>query len=143
MGCSLLTKVLSATVNLHVLQMRGMEPPFQSHLAVYKAVTKLDTLKVLSLYYISETCLKALSQLQGKPMYTMNTNMKEEQDGTKAIKRTMAHSRGGAGRNSSSVTDGNQSLLEVRRADLVAKVNLSHLVSLTSWMLCHNMAHDV
>ncbi|EJF59093.1 hypothetical protein DICSQDRAFT_128514 [Dichomitus squalens LYAD-421 SS1] len=42
-----------------------------------------------------------------RPSTYQNTNMKEEQDGTKAIKRTMAHSGGGAGRNSSSVTDGN------------------------------------
>ncbi|TBU21872.1 hypothetical protein BD311DRAFT_811930 [Dichomitus squalens] len=59
-----LALVLSATVNLHVHQMRGMEYPFQSHLAIYETVTKLDRLDVLSLYYIGNTCLKAISQLQ-------------------------------------------------------------------------------
>ncbi|TBU42327.1 hypothetical protein BD309DRAFT_813638, partial [Dichomitus squalens] len=62
----LLTKVLSTAVNLRVLHIRDAEPLFQSHPAVYEAVTKLDRLKVLSLYYIGNTCLKAISQLQGK-----------------------------------------------------------------------------
>ncbi|TBU52656.1 hypothetical protein BD310DRAFT_939800 [Dichomitus squalens] len=44
--------------------MHGMEYPFQSHLAIYETVTKLDRLDVLSLYYIGNTCLKAISQLQ-------------------------------------------------------------------------------
>ncbi|EJF57414.1 hypothetical protein DICSQDRAFT_173965 [Dichomitus squalens LYAD-421 SS1] len=62
----LLTKVLSAAVNLHVLHIRDAEPLFQSHPAVYEAVTKLDQLKVLSPYYTGHTCLKAISQHRGK-----------------------------------------------------------------------------
>ncbi|TBU58964.1 hypothetical protein BD310DRAFT_977011 [Dichomitus squalens] len=40
--------------------MRGMEPHFQSHPAIYESVTKLDRFKVLSLRYIGNTRLKAI-----------------------------------------------------------------------------------
>ncbi|TBU39250.1 hypothetical protein BD309DRAFT_993897 [Dichomitus squalens] len=50
---SLLTKVLSTALNLHILHIRSTEPLFQSHPAVYDTVTKLDW-------------LKTISQLQGK-----------------------------------------------------------------------------
>ncbi|TBU21508.1 hypothetical protein BD311DRAFT_812246 [Dichomitus squalens] len=62
----LLTKVLSAVVNLRVLHTCDAVPLFQSHPAVYEAVTKLDRLKVLLPYYIGNTCLKAISQIQSK-----------------------------------------------------------------------------
>ncbi|TBU38571.1 hypothetical protein BD309DRAFT_1083963 [Dichomitus squalens] len=65
-SAGLLIKVLSNALNLRVLHIRDAEPLFHSHSAVYESVTKLDRLKVLSLYYIGNICLKAISQLQGK-----------------------------------------------------------------------------
>ncbi|TBU22288.1 hypothetical protein BD311DRAFT_811636 [Dichomitus squalens] len=62
----LLTKVL------RVLHIRHAEPLFQSHPAVYKAVTKLNRPKVRSLYYIGNTFLKAISLLQGKLQFIKN-----------------------------------------------------------------------
>ena len=65
-SASILTKVLSAATNLRVLQIRDAEPLFQSDPAVYEAIAKLTSLEVLSLYYIGNTCLKAISQLNSK-----------------------------------------------------------------------------
>ena len=63
---ALLTELLLKAKNLRVLHIRDAEPLFQSHPAVYDAISQLKHLQELSLYYIGNTCLKAISQLEGK-----------------------------------------------------------------------------
>ncbi|KAI1798340.1 hypothetical protein LXA43DRAFT_1056511 [Ganoderma leucocontextum] len=62
----LLTELLRTAKNLRVLHIRDAEPLFQSHPAVHDAISQLKHLQELSLYYIGNTCLKAISQLEGK-----------------------------------------------------------------------------
>ncbi|KAI0826979.1 hypothetical protein BC628DRAFT_186587 [Trametes gibbosa] len=58
--------------NLRVVQIRDAEPLFQSHPAVYEALAQLPYLKELSLYYIGNSSLKAMSQLRSTPTIIEN-----------------------------------------------------------------------
>lgn len=68
----ILAQLLLQATNLRVVQIRDAEPLFQSHPAVYEALAKLPTLKELSLYYIGNSSLKAMSQLQSRPAVIEN-----------------------------------------------------------------------
>ncbi|KAH9849638.1 hypothetical protein C2E23DRAFT_888121 [Lenzites betulinus] len=67
-----LADLLLQADNLRVVQIRDAEPLFQSHPAVYEALAQLSYLKELSLYYIGNSSLKAMSQLRSTPSIIEN-----------------------------------------------------------------------
>ena len=68
----ILAQLLIQATNLRIIQIRDAEPLFQSHPAVYEALAQLPNLKELSLYYIGNSCLKAMSQLRSRPAIIEN-----------------------------------------------------------------------
>ncbi|KAI0777538.1 hypothetical protein BD413DRAFT_467910 [Trametes elegans] len=69
---TVLARLLLQADNLRIIQIRDAEPLFQSDPAVYEALAKLTSLREVSLYYIGNSTLKALSQLRSTPAVIEN-----------------------------------------------------------------------
>ncbi|KAI0708113.1 hypothetical protein C8T65DRAFT_576399 [Cerioporus squamosus] len=67
-----LARLLHEATNLRILHIRDAEPLFQSHPSVYEGLAELPNLKELSLYYIGNFCLKAISLLRSRPAIIEN-----------------------------------------------------------------------
>ncbi|KAI0674182.1 hypothetical protein C8Q78DRAFT_989193 [Trametes maxima] len=71
-SADVLAKLLHLADNLRVIHIRDAEPLFQFNPAVYEALAQLPALKEVSLYYIGNSTLKAISQLRSRPAIVEN-----------------------------------------------------------------------
>ncbi|KAI0360812.1 hypothetical protein OH77DRAFT_726864 [Trametes cingulata] len=71
-SADVLAALLLRADNLRIIYIRDAEPLFQSHPAVYEALSQLKLLKEVSLYYIGNSTLKAISQLRSTPAVVEN-----------------------------------------------------------------------
>ncbi|KAI0365973.1 hypothetical protein BV20DRAFT_913379, partial [Pilatotrama ljubarskyi] len=71
-SADVLATLLLRADNLRIIHIRDAEPLFQSHPAVYEALSQLTSLKEVSLYYIGNSTLKAISQLRSTPAVVEN-----------------------------------------------------------------------
>ncbi|OJT11501.1 hypothetical protein TRAPUB_11973 [Trametes pubescens] len=71
-SAEVLAELLRQADNLRVIHIRDAEPLFQFNPAVYEALAQLSSLKELSLYYIGNSTLKAISQLRSTPALIEN-----------------------------------------------------------------------
>ena len=71
-SADVLANLLRQAYNLRLIHIRDAEPLFQSHPAVYEALAQLTSLSAVSLYYIGNSTLKAISQLRCTPAVIEN-----------------------------------------------------------------------
>ncbi|KAI0646183.1 hypothetical protein C8Q79DRAFT_961367 [Trametes meyenii] len=71
-SADVLAKLLHQADNLRVIHIRDAEPLFQFNPAVYEALAHLTALKEVSLYYIGNSTLKAISQMRSRPAIIEN-----------------------------------------------------------------------
>ncbi|KAI8986823.1 hypothetical protein BD414DRAFT_487143 [Trametes punicea] len=71
-SADVLANLLRHADNLRLIHIRDAEALFQHHPAVYEALSQLTTLNEVSLYYIGNSTLKAISQLRSTPAVIEN-----------------------------------------------------------------------
>ncbi|CDO77534.1 hypothetical protein BN946_scf184912.g33 [Trametes cinnabarina] len=71
-SADVLANLLRQADNLRLIHIRDAEPLFQHHPAVYEALSQLTALNEVSLYYIGNSTLKAISQLRSTPAVIEN-----------------------------------------------------------------------